>query len=411
MSRTLLVLAALVLAACEKRDAIVLWHAHQGAEREALVRAATRWNTEHPEHPLELVGMPFNGFADKLSSAIPRGNGPDLFIYPQDRIGDWADAGVLEPIEFWLDDARADRFSPAAFESMAYRGSLWGLPLATKSLALYYRPDLVAEPPRTTDELIALTAKMKARDGYAVAYANTNLYGHAPWLFGFGGKLLQSGRIAIDTPRRPSASLRAPAEPELAIATPEAAAAMAFARELVAIGATPASAEGAYVATLFNEGKAATAISGPWFQADIAKGVPWKVTTLPVISASGKPAMPFLDAEGILMSSRAKDKDTAFAVMDALTSDLAAAERAQLTRQVVPNINAYSAPELRADPVLAAFRAQLEHAVAMPKDPAMRVVWTPYETALGEVLAGRAEPGPKLLAVEREVAGYLAGVK
>ncbi|MDX2094296.1 MAG: extracellular solute-binding protein [Kofleriaceae bacterium] len=391
MIRALLVLVVLVLSACEKRDAIVLWHAHQGAEREALVRAAARWNAEHPEHPLELVGMPFNGFADKLSSAIPRGNGPDLFIYPQDRIGDWADAGVLEPIEFWLDDARADRFSSAAFESMAYRGSLWGLPLATKSLALYYRADLVAEPPRTTQELMALTAQMKARDGYAIAYANTNLYGHAPWLFGFGGKVLQSGRLAI--------------------ATPEAAAAMAFARELVATGATPASAEGAYVATLFNEGKAATAISGPWFQADIAAGVPWKVTTLPIISASGKPAMPFLDAEGILMSSRAKDKDTAFIVMDALTSDLAAAERAQLTRQVVPNLHAYDDPQLRGDPVLAAFRAQLEHAVAMPKDPAMRVVWTPYETALGEVLAGRAEPGPKLLAVEREVAGYLTGVK
>jgi maltose-binding protein MalE len=386
--RALLVVIVLLAGACERRDAIVLWHAHQGAERDALVRAAARWNAAHPDHPLELVGMPFNGFADKLSSAIPRGNGPDLFIYPQDRIGDWADAGVLEPIEFWIDDARADRFAPASVEAMAYRGSLWGLPLATKSLALYYRPDLIAAPPRTTDELIALTGVMKPRHGYAVAYANADLYGHAPWLFGFGGKILQGGRLAI--------------------ATPEAAAAMTFARELVTTGATPQSADGAYVATLFNEGKTATAISGPWFQADIAAGVPWRVAPLPIISANGQPAAPFLDAEGILMSARAKDKDLAFEVMDALTSDDAAAERAQLTRQVVPNLHAELAPDVAADPVLAAFRAQLAHAVAMPKDPAMRVVWTPYQTALGEVLAGRAEPGPQLLAVEHEVAGYLA---
>ena len=41
----------------------------------------------------------------------------------------------------------------------------------------------------------------------------------------------------------------------------------------------------------------------------------------------------------------------------------------------------------------------------------MRVVWQPYATALGDVIAGRAEPGPKLLAVEREVASYAAGSK
>ena len=381
----------LALAACERRDAIVLWHAHQGAEREVLVRAAARWNAEHPDRPLELVGMPFNGFADKLSSAIPRGNGPDLFIYPQDRIGDWADAGALEPIEFWIDDARADRFDRTAVEAMAYHGSLWGLPLATKSLALYYRPDLVAAPPRTTDELVKLTTVMHPRQGYAVAYANADLYGHAAWLFGFGGEVMHAGRLSL--------------------ATPEAAAAMQFARELVVTGASPPNTDGAYVATLFNEGKAATAISGPWFQADIAAGVPWKVATLPTISATGRPAAPFLDVEGVLMSSRAKDTDAAFAVMDALTTDLAAAERAKLTRQAVPNPHAFDDPDVVADPVLGAFRAQLAHAVLMPKDPAMRLVWTPYKTALGEVLAGRAEPGPKLLAVEREVAGYLAGAK
>jgi maltose-binding protein MalE len=43
----------------------------------------------------------------------------------------------------------------------------------------------------------------------------------------------------------------------------------------------------------------------------------------------------------------------------------------------------------------------------MPKVPAMRMVWTPYKNALGEVLAGRSEPGTQLLAVEREVKGYL----
>ena len=380
------------LAGCDRVQGTVLWHAYNGAERDALTLSAARWNAEHPDRPLELVSVPYGAFADKLTSAIPGGNGPDLFIYPQDRIGDWADSGVIEPLEFWVDDTRASRFSDEALEAMAYKGSLWGLPVAVKSIALYYRTDLVAQPPRTTDELVALAPAMAKKQGYAVAYANVDLYGHAPWLFGFGGKILDDSGA-------------------LAIATPEAAAAMAFARDLVAKGVAPDHAEGPLVATLFNEGKAATVMSGPWFQSDIAAGVPWKVAVLPLVSATGTPASPFLGAEGILMSARSRDKDTAFAVLDHLTSDVSAIERAKLARQVVPNTRAYADAAVASDATLRAFRDQLAHTVPMPKGPAMRMVWTPYKTALGEVVAGRAEPGASLLSVEREVAGYLVGVK
>ena len=385
---TLLVIGLCVLAGCERTHGVVLWHAYNGAEREALAQSAARWNAQNPDHPVELVGVPYGAFADKITSAIPGGNGPDLFIYPQDRIGDWADAGVIEPIEFWLDDARVDRFGVEAVGAMAYKGSLWGLPVTTKSLALYYRTDLVATPPRTTDELFELAARMRARGGYAIAYANVDLYGHAPWLFGHGGTIMDGAG-------------------KLALATPEAARALEFARRLVDDKIAPARAEGPLVATLFNEGKTATAISGPWFIADINASVPWAVAPLPIVSSTGKPAAPFLGAEGILMSARAHDKDCAFAVMDWLTTDASAIERARLARQVVPNTAAYADPAVAKDPVLAAFRAQLDHTVPMPMGPAMRMVWTPYKTALGNVLSGRGEPAAELLAAEREVQTYL----
>jgi arabinogalactan oligomer/maltooligosaccharide transport system substrate-binding protein len=386
----ILFILSLSLAGCDRQQGIVIWHAYNDAERAALEASAARWNTEHRDHPIELVAVPYGAFADKITSAIPGGNGPDLFIYPQDRIGDWADSGVIEPIEFWVDDARAERFTSESVESMAYRGSLWGLPMTVKSLALFYRTDLVATPPRTTDDLVALAPQMRAQSGYALAYANVDLYGHAPWLFGHGGRIMDE-------------------QGKLAIATPEAANAMVFARGLVEKGVSPPQAEGPLVATLFNEKKAATVISGPWFIADIAAGVPWKVAALPVISSTGQHATPLLSAEGLLMSARARDKDTAFAVMDALTSDVAAIERAKLARQVVPNPRAYDDPDVAKDPVLVAFRAQLEHTIAMPKGPAMRMVWTPYKTALGEVLAGRANASDQLRAVEREVESYLVG--
>ncbi|MBS1124084.1 MAG: extracellular solute-binding protein family 1 [Deltaproteobacteria bacterium] len=214
---TLLLFGVWLVGCGNHHQGVVLWHAYNGAERTALESTAAQWNAQHPEQELELVAVPYGAFADKLTSAIPGGNGPDLFIYPQDRIGDWADSGVIEPIEFWLDDKRVERFTNEAIAAMAYKGSLWGLPVTVKSLALYYRTDLVETPPASTDELLALAPRMHARDGYAIAYANVDLYGHAPWLFGYGGKIMD------DTGK-------------LAIATPEAASAMAFARKLVVDG-------------------------------------------------------------------------------------------------------------------------------------------------------------------------------
>lgn len=384
----------LAIGACGdgREPGVVLWHAYTGLERTALEQSAEHWNHAHPATPLVLVAVPYESFADKLTSAIPRGNGPDLFIYPHDRIGDWADAGTIEPLEFWVDDAHADRFSEQALAGMAYRGSLYGLPLAVKSLALYVRTDLVKTPPTTTDELFALAPAMQAKRGFALAYANVDLYGHAAWLHGFGGRVMDD-------------------QGTLTIATPEAADAMKFARKLVADGVAPADAGTPLVASLFNEGKAATAMSGPWFVAEIGKDVPWQVVTLPIVSPTGKPAAPFLGVEGILMSARAHDKQTAFAVIDELTSDAAATIRARVARQVVANTHAYDDPQIASDPILRPFRAQLDHTVAMPNFPAMRMVWTPYQTALGEVLSGRADPGTQLLAVEREVNGYLVGAK
>ena len=69
-----LALAALALAAvasgCDRSHGVVLWHAYQGAEAQALSASVARWNAAHPETPVELVGVPYNSFGDKLTSAM-----------------------------------------------------------------------------------------------------------------------------------------------------------------------------------------------------------------------------------------------------------------------------------------------------------------------------------------------------
>src|SRR5690606_31987905 len=101
--------------------------------------------------------------------------------------------------------------------------------------------------------------------------------------------------------------------------------------------------------------------------------------------------------------------DRAFAVMEALSSDAAAELRARTARQIVPNPGAYAAADLAADPVARAFRDQIERSVAMPSTPAMRMVWTPYQTALLAVIEQDADPAAALAAAAREIESFTEG--
>jgi maltose-binding protein MalE len=259
-----------------------------------------------------------------------------------------------------------------------------------KSLALFYRTDLLPEPPRTTDDLIAVgrTLSDPSNGRFGLVYENGKLYGHAAWLHGHGGAIFdQAGALSV--------------------ATPEGARAIELAVRLAEAGIVPDEATGTLIATLFHEGRAAMAISGPWFVGDIPASVPWAVAPLPIVSATGRPAAPFLGAEGVMMSARARDKRAAFEVMDWLASDASAVRRAVDARQVVPNRAAYDDPRVGGDRVLAAFRKQAEVAVPMPSTPEMFMVWTPYDTALKKALHGTA-PAAALAEAQREIDGYIA---
>jgi maltose-binding protein MalE len=371
-------------------ESLLLWHAYSGAELEALEDAVSQVEQDS-ELKIRLVSVPYEAFADKLTAAIPNGNGPDIFIFAHDRIGHWKANHLIEPIEFYVDRTIADRFAYEAIAAMSYDESLYGLPLAVKSVALFYRTDLLKSPPTQTSEFFEMETLYKSTPpSYDLVYENTNLYPHAAWLHGFGAPLF-------------GADGRNP------VASSEAVAAMEFARKLDRDGVVPGGVDSRMVATLFNEGKAAMAISGPWFQNDIREGVPWAVTTMPIVSETGLPAKPFLGVEGILMSSRSKKKERAFQALEMLTRDSAASARARKAKQIVPNLASYEDPDLAGNSAIMAFREQLDSTVPMSASPAMRSVWTPYQSALMKVIDQDVDAADALRAAESEIQSYVQG--
>jgi arabinogalactan oligomer / maltooligosaccharide transport system substrate-binding protein len=393
-----LVAALVVLPSSAAAKPLVLWHAYRAAERTALEATVKKWNdgTRGRDPEIQLLAVPYDAFPDKISAAIPRGHGPDMFIFAHDRVGDWAESKIIEPIEFWMTEAHADSFLFKVIDSLCYKDSLYGLPLAFKSVALYYNKDLVPTPPRTTDEMIAMGRKVTdaAAGRYGLVYWNTLFYFHSPWHFGFGGKIFDD-----------KSSLR--------VRTPETERAIAFAKGLTATGSgiVPPETSSTLTTTLFSQGKAAMAISGPWMLGELPATLKVGVAPLPTVSATGKPAAPLLGAEAIMMSTKSSQKTAAFRAMSFLTGNWAATQRALLARQPVANVGAWKDPRVARDPILGAFRRQLDAAVVMPGTPEMRLVWSPMDMALQKVIGSSTAPQTAVSEAETEIKRYLQAAK
>lgn len=388
-------LALLLTGSAQAATPITLWHAYRGKEREGLEQVAKRFNASQKGVELKLLPIPYDAFADKITAAIPRGKGPDLFIFAQDRLGDWAASGLIEPVDFWLTDERRKGFLEPTLEALTYDDAVYGMPLAFKTVALYYNTALISQPPKNTDEMIALARKHTnaSKGKFGLAYENANFYYQAPWLQGFGGRVFnKKGKPTL--------------------ASKEVIESMRFAQSLAnQSGVMPQEVTSTLVTTLFNKGDAAMVINGPWFMGEIADGVSYRVAVLPVISKNNQRAKPFLTAEGVMMSAKTSDKKAAFQVMEYLTSVEAGKVMATVGRQTSARREVYEDPSVAKDPLLSAFKEQLGHTVPMPNTPAMRMVWSPVTTAMNKIINGKQDPAAALQETQSEVEGLVKGAR
>jgi arabinogalactan oligomer / maltooligosaccharide transport system substrate-binding protein len=390
----LALLLAFPLAALAQKE-IVVWHGYRGGEKAAFEKVVDTFNKANAgKIKVSTLAVPYDAFADKITAAVPRGKGPDVFIFAQDRLGGWVAAGnTVEPLDFFLDPATKGRYLKATLDAMTYQGTTYGLPLNFKTITLIYNKKLVPVPPKTTAELQAMAKKLtNAPAGrFGLAYWYSDFYYHAALMNGFGGGVFAGRKPTVNSPQN--------------------AASLDYLLKWINQGFLPAEPSTALITSLFNEGKAAMVFSGPWFLGEIAKGVDYGLAPLPLISEAGnKPMRPWITVEGVYVAAPSQNKDAAFALVKYLTDVPAAKVLALEGRQTPANKGVYADPQVAADPVLKAFRQQVDVAVPMPNLPEMSMVWSPVTTAMNVVVKKAATPKAALDQAQKEVAERIANL-
>jgi arabinogalactan oligomer/maltooligosaccharide transport system substrate-binding protein len=376
---------------------LTVWHAYRGAERAAFEKVVATYNTKMAgKVKVNTLAVPYDAYADKITAAVPRGRGPDVFIYAQDRLGGWIAAGnTIESIDFYLDDALTSRFLPSTMEAMTYQGTIWGLPLNYKVITLIYNKKLVTSPPKTSTELVQLARKLTdAPSGrFGLAYFYNDFYYHSALMNAFGGGVFAAdGKPTLDAPGNVRSL-------EYMLGWLE--------RDKI----LPAEPSTALITSLFNDGKAAMVFSGPWFLGEIARGVDYGLAPLPRIDEAKSAMKPWITVEGVYIAGPSKHKEEAFAFAAWLTDLEAARVLALEGRQTPANAAIYADPAVAADPILKAFRAQVESAVPMPNVPEMTMMWSPATTAMNLLVKKASTPAAAMAQAQKEATERIAALR
>ncbi len=384
---TFAVAIGLVASDCKTapKNHIVLWHAYRGAEEQALLELTARYEAQTGT-TVEVLAVPFLAYASKLSSAIEREQGPDLFIDAHERLGSYRDDGLLARADDAFPKSDIPRYDTiASAVARDEDGTAWGVPFALKGVALIVNTNLVKDVPDSIEALV----KQRYDRIYPLAYEAESAYVHAPWLHAFGGTMLG-----------PDDSYGFVGEP--------ARRSVAFARRLVSSGAVPAGADGALVKQLFESGKAAAIIGGPGVVSELPLSVPYRVVPLPPLHEASLRPEPFLTVELLFLAQRSATRPEVSAFARFLASDDSAKTRVRA--QVVANSSTWRNTDAIA-PHLRAFHEAALASRPMSTRVAMRATWEPVEQAIRAVLRAQSDDAAAIDAALAESARRFESAK
>jgi len=385
-------LALLAPAATLAQTEIVVWHGYRGGERAAFEKVVAEYNKARAgKIVVKTLAVPFDALPDKISAAVPRGKGPDVFIFAQDRLGGWADT-TAAPIDFYVEADVKKRFLPLTLDAMTYRDTIYGLPINFKVITMIYNKDLVKTPPKTSGELVKLAKQHTdaAAGKFGLAYPYADFYYHAALMNAFGGAVFdQNRKPTLDRPENIKAL-------ELMM------------KWYDQDGIMPAEASTTLITTLFIQGRAAIVFSGPWFLGELPAEVNFGLAKLPKIDeAGGTPMKPWTTVEGAFISAPSEHQDEAYDFIEFLTDKPAALIMALDGGQTPSNLAVYDDQRVKSNEVLMAFYEQAETAVPMPNYREMKPFWGRVTTAMNRIVRKTASPASAMADAQKELLGDL----
>lgn len=314
---------------------------------------------------------------DRLITAAPAGEGPDIIAGAHDWLGQLVSAGVVAPLDI---AAVEDQLNEAAVQAFNYEGQIYGLPYAIENIALVRNVDLVPESPATFEDLVDTSLQLLEDGQVTLPLAlqengNGDPYHNYPIVTAFGGYVF--GRDA-DGSYNPD---------DIGIDSTGGIAAANYFGELSEQGVISVDTLYDVMIESFSSGQSPFAITGPWAIAAFDEaGVNYVVEPIPPIQG-GEP-QPFIGVQGFMVSAFAENPLIAQTfVLDVMSTQEAQEALFEAGNRAPAHTAAYEA--VAADnPNVEGFGEAGQNGYPMPAIPEMGSVWEAWTNAYELIFTG-----------------------
>lgn len=362
----------LSLAACAgqtldpaEANRLVIWH-----DKEDAVIAALETYLAAATPDLEIIFEKKTSLTDSLKLV---GNdpsaAPDMFIFAHDKVGVFAEMGILAPIQPLLAEGALENYLPMTLTAATYKDTLYQFPLYFETLLFMYNRRYMQdeEVPATTDELLSYMENNTGRGRYGFVEQHSTAYYSAAWIHGFGGSIIDNAGVPFPDAQAVKDALN-------------------YHSKFVAL--MPGETEYNTVNTLFLEGKADATIGGPWMVPSArAAEIDLGIAPMPTVDSTGKALAPYSGVQGIhVLNFAAEQKtDAVKKLLAALTDPAIGIDLALASGCAPANVLCYDDERVANDELVQSMRTTAEIAVPMPNIPEMDVMWTVVGNLLNDV--------------------------
>lgn len=335
---------------------ITIWH-----DKEDAVIAVLQEAVQALEPEVTVLFEKKTGMTESLKLVGNDQNAaPDMYFFAHDKIGVYAEMGILTPITELLGEDALAGYVPLTIQGATYQGTIYQVPLYFETLLFMYNKKYMAQEdvPATTEQLYSYMQRKTKYGHYGFVEQHSTPYYAAGWIHGFGGSLITDAGI----PCLDSAEVKA---------------ALDYHKKFVAY--MPGETEYATVNTLFMEGMAHAAIAGPWFVPTVrAAGIDVGIAPMPVVDETGLPLAPYSGIQGlhVLKVQAERKKDAIVKVLQVLMQPEVSVKLAKVSGCAPAVESCYTLEEVTADPLIMAMKQTAETAIPMPNIPEMDVMWT-----------------------------------
>jgi maltose/maltodextrin transport system substrate-binding protein len=328
---------------------------------------------------------------DSFPIAAQMAKGPDIVIWAHDKVGEWADAGLIAPVQ--VSEEFKNRFFPKAWQAVLHGDQFWGYPIALETVTLIYNKKLLeGSPPTQLSDLVALNEKIKKEH----PGVTTILWDYNSAYYSWG--ILASAGAYVFAKNGSDYDLR-----NLGVGNRGAVEGLSKIIALIRAGVLPKSVSYSAVEELMGRGKLAMMISGPWAWSNLIKnGIDFGVAPIPGVD--GNVGRPFVGVTVAYLNRSSPNQDLIKEFMEhyALTEEaLAAVYRAKPTG--VPALISIYEKLAKENPLLRQLEAAVEDGQVMPNVPQMGRFFTSVSGALQIATQGRASAEAALQEAEADM--------